>query len=313
MENMVAPGPGLVRSLLYVPGDQRDRLDKAFQRGADALIVDLEDAVAPQKKADARIEVADWIAHDATLADAVWLRINADTPEQDLEAITAPIAGVIVPGAEVDSVARVDELLTAREDRLGVAPGTITVMPLIETARGLLSAVDLASAPRVVRLAIGRADLASELGLDVEPEGPEFRTILLQLVIASSAAGIAAPVAPISTDFRDLDALRSSTEQLRRLGFRGRTAIHPAQLAIINEVFSPTANEVQRAQLQVAAFEDAELRGSGVIVGEDGRTWCLKVLAKWIPRASHIVLTKLAPSRFGSCLWLRRSGLVGSG
>lgn len=79
---MVAPGPRPVRSFLYVPGDQRDRLEKAFQRGADALIVDLENAVAPRKKANARIDVADWIAHDATLAETVWLRINADSPSK---------------------------------------------------------------------------------------------------------------------------------------------------------------------------------------------------------------------------------------
>ncbi len=225
--------------MLYVPGDQRDRLDRAFGRGADALIVDLEDAVAPQGKAAARELVSEWIECNAVQTDAVWLRINAETPESDIKTITAPIAGVMVPSAETDLLAGVDRLLTAREAELGVALGSFSVIPLIETARGLLSAVDVASAPRVAQLAIGRADLAAELGLGIDPEGPEFRTILLQLVIASSAAGIAAPLAPTSTDFRDLEALRVSTEQLLKLGFRGRTAIHPAQLVVINEVFTP--------------------------------------------------------------------------
>ena len=153
---------------------------------------------------------------------------------------------------------------------MGLPVGGIRTIPLIESARGLLSAVELAGAPRTLRLAIGRADLAGELALSVDPEGPEFRSILLQLVIASSAAGIAAPVAPTSTDFRDLDALRASTEQLMRLGFRGRTAVHPAQLAVINEVFTPSPGDVLRAQQLVTAFEEAERSGSGVIVGEDG-------------------------------------------
>ena len=271
MENEVVPVAGFARSLLYVPGDQRDRLEKAFQRGADALIVDLEDAVAPQSKAAARGVVADWIDRNAARAGAIWLRINADTADVDIETISAPIAGVMVPRAEGALLSRVDKLLTARERHLGIVHGTVAVIPLIETARSLLGAVDLAGEPRVVRLAIGRADLAADLGLSVDPEGQEFRMILLQLVIASSAAGIAAPLAPTSTDFRDLDALRASTEQLMKLGFRGRTAVHPAQLQVINEVFAPTLDEVQEAQRLVSAFENAERSGSGVIVGEDGR------------------------------------------
>jgi citrate lyase subunit beta/citryl-CoA lyase len=125
--------------------------------------------------------------------------------------------------------------------------------------------------PRVLRLAIGRADLAGELGLGVDPEGDEFRPLLLQLVVASAAAGIAPPVAPTSTDFRDLGALRDSTERLLSLGFRGRSAIHPAQLETINAVFTPSAAAVARAERLVATFEAAERAGLGVITDEDGR------------------------------------------
>lgn len=268
MSGPVARSP---RSYLYVPGDQGDRLEKAPGRGADALILDLEDAVAPQTKVAARALVGDWIRQNPALGNQLWLRITAEDPAADLEAITAPIAGVMVPRAESALLAEVDGLLAARENALGIPVGSIAVIPLIETARGLLSAVDLASTPRTVRLAIGRADLAGELGLGIDHEGPEFRSILLQLVIASSAAGIAAPLAPTSTDFRDLDALRASTEQLLRLGYRGRTAVHPAQLAIINEVFTPSEEEVERALRLVAAFDEAERNGSGVTTDENGR------------------------------------------
>lgn len=262
---------GLARSLLYVPGDQSDRLAKALHRGADELIIDLEDAVASASKVAAREVVADWFQRNASQAGVMWLRINAESPEEDIATITGPIAGVMVPRAESALLSEVDQLLSAREGNLGLAPHTIAVMPLIESARGLLGAVDLASAPRVARLAIGRADLAAELGLKVDPEGPDFRSILLQLVIASSAAGISAPIAPTSTDFRDLESLRASTEQLMRLGFRGRTAIHPAQLAIINDVFTPAPDEVLQARRLVTAFDEAVRTGSGVIVDDGGR------------------------------------------
>jgi citrate lyase subunit beta/citryl-CoA lyase len=259
------------RSYLYVPGDQGDRLEKALTRDADALILDLEDAVAPQSKTAARELVADWMRRNAASGEAVWLRITAEDPAADIAAIGAPIAGVMVPRAESPLLREVDGLLSAREKDLGIPEGALAVIPLIETARGLLDAVALASADRTARLAIGRADLAGELGLGVDPEGPEFRSILLQLVIASSAAGVAPPVAPTSTDIRDLEALRTSTEQLLRLGFRGRTAVHPAQLSVINEVFTPSEDEVERAERLVAAFEEAERGGSGVITDDNGR------------------------------------------
>lgn len=287
MENPVARDSRQARSLLYVPGDQRDRLDKAFARGADALIVDLEDAVAPAKKAGARDTVAEWMTADIPDAGAVWLRINADSSADDIASIRVPIAGVMVPRAESGLLSEVAEMLDAQEDLLGINPDTMAIIPLIETARGLVNAVELAGMRRVVRLAIGRADLAGELGLSVDPEGPEFRTILLQLVIASSAARIAAPLAPTSTDFRDLDALRVSTEQLMKLGFRGRTAVHPAQVPVINDVFTPTSDEVQRAQRVVAQFEAAERSGSGVVVGEDGRMVDVAVV-----RAARDVLSR---------------------
>ena len=147
------------------------------------------------------------------------------------------------------------------------------MIPLIETARGLLAAVELASTRRAVRLAIGRADLAAELGLGIDQEGPEFRSILLDIVIASAAAGISAPLAPTSTDFRDLDALRSSTAQLMRLGYRSRTAVHPAQLAVINEVFTPSADEVERARALVEASNarSSRIRRHDRRSGQDGR------------------------------------------
>ncbi len=259
------------RSYLYVPADQPERLAKALQRGADAIIIDLEDSVAHASKARARELAGSWIGGNRAALSRVWVRINADDPEADLAAVVAPIAGVMLPRSEVALLTELDGLLTTREAQFGVPLGSLQVIGLIETARGLLDAVEVASAPRTTRLGIGRADLAGELGLHLDHDGPEFRSIMLQLVIASSAARIAAPVAPTSTDFRDLEALRASTEQLLRLGYCGRTAIHPAQVPVINEVFTPSKDEVDRARQLVEAFDAVLDAGIGVMTDDDGR------------------------------------------
>jgi citrate lyase subunit beta / citryl-CoA lyase len=236
------------------------------------LILDLEDSVPLQNKADARDLVARWLSLRPVAAEQLWVRINSTSPDADIESVVvAGVTGVMVPKAEPGLLAKVEQLLVDREQDLLLRPGTLRTIPLIETARGLLAAVELARMPRVLRLAIGRADLAGELGLGVDPEGDEFRPLLLQIVVASAAASIAPPVAPTSTDFRDLGALRNSTERLLSLGFRGRSAIHPAQLETINAVFTPSAAAVERAERLVATFEAAERAGSGVTTDDDGR------------------------------------------
>ncbi|HEY1624482.1 MAG TPA: PfkB family carbohydrate kinase [Streptosporangiaceae bacterium] len=263
----------LPRSYLYVPGDQPDRLAKAPARGADALIADLEDAVAPARKAIARAIVRRWLSEGpAGSRGEVWLRINAGQAGPDItEVVSGEIAGVVVPKAEPALLAEVSDLLAARERALGLPPGAIGMLPLIETAAGLLAAAALATAPRVLRLGIGEADLAAELGLRPDPGSDEMTALRLQVVVACAAARIAAPAAPMSADFRDLTALRTSTLALRRLGFRARTAIHPAQVAVINEVFTPSAGEVTRARGLIAAFEEAERTGAGVTTDGTGR------------------------------------------
>ena len=152
------------------------------------------------------------------------------------------------------------------------------VLALIETAAGLLAAPAIAAADRVVRLGIGEVDLAAELNLRLSPGREEMTPLRLQIVVSSAAAGIAPPVAPVATDVRDLGALRQTTDAALRLGFRARTAIHPAQLAVINAVFTPSAEEVSRARQLVTAFERAEALGTGVITGEDGEMIDLAVV-----------------------------------
>jgi citrate lyase subunit beta/citryl-CoA lyase len=271
VEKTSAPRPRSPRSYLYVPGDRADHLHKARTRGADAIILDLEDAVTSSNKSLAREIVSPWLREQSQHLSAVWVRISAEAVYDDIQAISGPVAGIMVPRAEGPLLTEVERLLSEREQQLDLPIGSIAVIPLIETARGLLGALELAGFSRTVRLAIGRADLAGELGLAIDPEGVEFRTLLLQVVVASSAAGIAPPVAPTSTDFRDLESLKATTAQLSALGFRGRTAVHPAQLAVINEMFTPSIVEVDRARRLVHAFDQAAREGSGVTVDEDGR------------------------------------------
>lgn len=265
MPDQTAPA---ARSYLYVPGDQPGRLQRAAQRGADALIIDLEDSVAPSAKDDARTHAGRWITAASRSSGPVWVRVNPAQAAADIAATVWPgVAGVVVPKAEPALLAQVGELLGQREPEIGLLAGSLAMLPLIETAAGLLAAPAIAAAGRVARLGIGEADLAAELNLRPGPGCEEMMPLRLQIVLASAAAGIAAPVAPVATNFRDLSALRESTHAALRLGFRARTAIHPAQLPVINEVFTPSAAEVSQARQIVAAFEAAERDGSGVITG----------------------------------------------
>jgi citrate lyase subunit beta / citryl-CoA lyase len=258
------------RSYLYVPADQRDRLATAAGRGADALIVDLEDGVAVAAKAVARENAAAWLS-DRRDEPPAWVRVNVDSLEEDLSALVGTgMAGVVLPKAEPATVTRLDRLLTQLERRRSV-PEPLAVIGLIETARGLMSAAEVASSPRVCHLGIGEADLMAELRMRPGPGREEMTGLRLAIVVASAAAGIGAPIAPTSTDFRDLDGLADSTRMLLRLGFRARTAIHPAQLAVINAVFTPSPEEVEQARRIVDGYEAAAGRGGGVLTDDAGR------------------------------------------
>ncbi|MEU3168416.1 aldolase/citrate lyase family protein [Streptosporangium sp. NPDC006930] len=234
------------RSYLYVPADQEDRLAKAAGRGADALILDLEDAVAPGAKAAARKNAAAAIPE---LPGEVWVRVNADTPEADIAAVAVPgLKGIVVPKAEPALLELADALLTEAETVRDLAPGTFALLALIESASGVVQAERVAASPRVVRLGVGEADLAGELGLRPGPEREELWPIRSRIVVASAAAGILPPVGPVETAVRDTEALLAGTRTLLRQGFRARTALSPRQLPLINEVFTPSPEELEEAR-----------------------------------------------------------------
>ncbi|XVU21175.1 HpcH/HpaI aldolase/citrate lyase family protein [Actinoplanes sp. CA-054009] len=258
-----------MRSALYVPGNRPAMLAGALAKGADVVIVDLEDAVPPGEKAAAREAVAAWLRGQPAGAPVI-VRINPGPAGlADARAVVSPaLRALCLAKASVPEVAAAAAVL----DEAGSEAGLI---PLLETPQAILEARELAAAPRVVRLQIGEADLAAELGITPGEDDRELLFVRSAVVLASAAAGIDPPTAAVSTDFRDLERLRRSTEALKRLGFRGRACIHPAQVPVVNDVFTPTADEVAAARDLVDRFERA---GGGVCLDARGRMVDLAVV-----------------------------------
>ena len=263
-----------------MPGDQPEKLAKALGREADGIICDLEDAVAPSAKRSARATVAQFIRAQANAPGrpALFVRVNVGGAGiDDLRAIIPvcgrQLAAIYVPKvSSMEELAVVDAVLTTLEAECGMASGSLVVAALLETALGILSAPMIARAPRVSLLAIGEADLSAELGIELSSgTEQEMLSARSMLVLASAAAGIEAPEGPVSTDFRDLDAVRASSEALRRMGFRGRPCIHPAQVPVVNEVFTPTLGQLTEAERLVASYDRAVAAGEGVIVDDNGK------------------------------------------
>ena len=267
----------VARSHLYVPGDKPEVLAKALGRGADALIVDLEDAVAPASKDAARTVVAEWLSGLPVAADnpvQVWIRINSgDMGHTDVRAVLSPaVTGVVAAKTEsAEELVALHAVLTAMEDKLELPAGSIGVVPLLESANAVLNALSIAKAPRVQRLQVGEADLRADIGVELGADGRELLYVRSQVVLISAAAGIDPPVGPVDTNFRDTEALAESTRAVKRMGYVGRACIHPAQAAIVNEVFTPTADEVAAAKDLIARFDAAMAAGDGVCLDAQGR------------------------------------------
>jgi citrate lyase subunit beta / citryl-CoA lyase len=250
---------------------------KAAASAADAVILDLEDAVAPSQKKVALASVIEFVTNPAEARFRLLVRVNSgehglDDLEHLIRGCGDRVSTYYLPKSEtLEQVQQAVSLLGSLETELGLPDGSFSIVPLIESACGLLNASLIASAPRVKRLAIGEADLVSELGIELSPDDRELLTARSLVLIASIAAGIEVPMGPVSTNFTDLDALRDSSVALRRMGFRGRSCIHPHQLAVVNDVFTPTAAQIEQAHRIVALYDAALLRGEGAVLDEDGR------------------------------------------
>lgn len=256
------------RTWLYVPGHRERLLAGAVTRGADAVIADLEDAVPPANAAAARALVARWLAStpSATLRA---VRIGDRALEADLDAVIGPnLDALVVAKADADLLDRVDEAVRRLEAARGLAGGRIPVVALIETAGAVLDAPTIARGPRVALLAIGEADLAADLRIVPSPDERELAGLRTQVVLASAAAGLPAPMGPVCTEYRDTDLLTRRARAAVAQGFRSMGAIHPAQVPVLTTVLTPTAEEVEEARALLEAMHQAD---GGATVGPDGR------------------------------------------
>lgn len=232
------------RSYLFAPGHNEKLLSRVFGAGADAVMLDLEDAVPPKAKRQARAMVGEVVADHAA-----WVRINAvrtDLAAADLDAIGGLAAGIRIP-----KVQDADDVRWVRER----APGTPLICA-IETARGILAAAEIAAVPGVRHLSLGGVDLRRDLGAG---DG-NLQTLYARshLVVASRAAGIDPPIDSVYARLDDDAGLREQAEFARSLGFFGKSAIHPRQLAILHEVFTPSTAELEWAHAVLDAFEAAD-------------------------------------------------------
>lgn len=279
-----------MRSLLFVPADSGPKLDKALASGADAVIVDLEDSIVPERKPAAREAALAFLKKASTNKQRprLLVRINGlDTgmTDADLDAIVAgkPDA-VVFPKAEGGpSVVHLDAKLTAREAIAGVPEGHIRILAqAVESAAGLFAAGNFRNAsPRLIGLTWGPEDLSAELGAatnrDAQGELTEPYRLARSMCLYAAAAAKVPAIETVYVDFRNSDGLRRDTEAARRDGFTGRLAIHPAQVPVINEVFTPTPAEIEKAKAVVAAF--AAKPGAGA-VGLDGKMYDRPHLAR---------------------------------
>jgi len=249
----------IARSYLFVPGDRPDRYGKALAAGADAVIIDLEDAVAPEAKAGARTSLVAWARDNRPAAAEVYVRINAaDTAdfESDLAALReAGITGVVL--SKVENPSHIKSVRTALP--------TARVVALIESARGLAAVEAVCATPGVERLGFGALDYANDLGLEGDP-GPGLAYAQGRMAVASRVQGLAPPIAGVTTALDDAERLKADLAQSRAYGFTAKLCIHPRQVAVVHDALRPSPAEVEWAR----RVEAAVAAGAGA-VQVDGR------------------------------------------
>ncbi len=263
----------LWRSMLYVPATSERFVARAHERGADAIKIDLEDAVAPTEKPRARGLVRDAARAVSRGGADVLVRINRPLhlAVPDIEASVWPeVDGLVLP--KVDTAHYVEtlcEMIGELERERGMEHGHTRLMILIETPRGYANVRSIAqSTPRLAALALGQEDFSAEMGM-AEPDGLQLLSFYQGVQVAAREAGVIPIGYPGSiAEFTDLALFRSNVEVARRLGFDGGACIHPAQVPVLNEVFTPGEAEVNRAEAMVAAYDAAMAAGDGAVAFE---------------------------------------------
>lgn len=263
-----------VRSLLFIPGNRTDWLPKAAAAGADAVVFDLEGALPPDQKESGRAGVRAVIDAAAGRGPAIMVRINdvrSDHWRADLDAVCAAgLSAVLLPQvAGLSDVETVSAELDVIERRLGLPTHSILLDPLMESPQAIRQAYEIAaSSPRIAYMGAGiskRGDIARTIGYQWTPEGLETLFFRSKVLLDVRAAGVPNPISGMWGDIADLDGLREFAHRTRQLGYEGMMVIHPSHVAVVNEVFSPSPDEVELWHATLAAMDAAHAAGDGAI------------------------------------------------
>ena len=280
------------RTMLYLPGNNPNMLVRGHLFGSDGIIMDLEDAVALTEKDAARTMVSKFLRRGDFGSTEVTVRINGVDTEywkKDLEAVVPHkrLDGIRLPKADSPQIIKdVDEELSRLEDKYGIEQGHIKLFCILETAYGIWHAYDVATASkRVAAILPGGEDLVADLKTSRTPEGTELEWSRRMIVIAARAAGVDA-IDLMFPRVTDDEGLRKDAQFSKDLGFDGKSVIHPNQIPIIHQIFTPTEKEIEKAQRIIAAAEDAKARGLGT-VSVDGRMVDIPVVKR-----AHYILIK---------------------
>jgi citrate lyase subunit beta/citryl-CoA lyase len=261
------------RTWLFAPGNHPRKVEKVFGAGADVAILDLEDAVAVAEKSATRAMVAEALALPRAEHNRVraYVRVNAlDTGFTfgDLEAVVAPgLDGIVLPKVErAADIQMVDWVIGALEQKHGLAPGAIDLMPILETGRGIADARAICAAGgRLKRVSFGAGDYTRDMGMEWTMTEHEVDPARAEVVLASRINDLEPPIDTVFIHIREHDAFRASCARVRQSGFQGKLCIHPDQVGLANAVFTPTEEDVAWARKIVAAFREAEAAGSASI------------------------------------------------
>ena len=261
----------LLRSLLFAPGNHARKVEKAFTLEADAVVLDLEDAVAVAEKVPTRDLVIAALKHNRQRSLIGYVRVNAmdtDNCFGDINAVLGEwLDGIMLP--KVESAAHlqaVDWMMASLERERGIEAGSIDLLPIVETGKGIHNVHEIAaSGTRVNRLSFGAGDYTGDMGLVWTPEERELAEARAAVVLASRVAGIEPPLDSVFIDLQDDEHLASSARTAHEMGFQGKLCIHPKQIDVVNRTFMPSEDQVAKAERYIAAFREAEAKGSASI------------------------------------------------
>lgn len=256
------------RSVMFAPGIDTRKMEKALGIGADVVVLDLEDSVEAARKSEARELVAGLLERSPE-GPMLWVRVNP--PDTDffigdmLAVIPHRPGGIMLPKSETAAgVARVGWLLNLLAAYHGFNPGAIDLVPLVESACGVKNAAEIATVPGVKRLCFGAVDYTLDMGIELTKDGAELFYARSALAVASRSAGLEGPIDTVYIDVRDNEGLATECRLARTLGFQGKLLIHPGQVQVANKIFAPTPEEIARAGRIVDAYQAALAAGSGV-------------------------------------------------